>query len=340
MASFVRKSRNLGVISIILLAFGPAQAAPIEPENAEIHAISPQADQMPLQQTEDEGSEVSDEHLGSTDLVMEACLASHEQAQLSRLDGQLFKAEQYLLRCSSSECPSAVRSDCATWMGDLIAAFPSIVVRAHGDHGDIEDAHLYIDGKEVDGGFDGKSLRVDPGIRVIRVVLRNGEQREQRRVLLQGEKSRLIMFDFRTAAKPLASPQSEPRPPAGVVTRPIPISTIALGSVAVGAGALAIGFGVDALNHQKRAEEQCAPLCPDSVSERVQRSALISDVSLGISVAVAVGAVVTYLLRPTVYEQEATQGLLLRGLVPWGSSAVLDLHLDARLAGLTWGTLF
>ncbi len=326
MALFVAKFLTSRVLVVSSLVLAHAQAAPPQGEAASADSL---ADEQP---TPGEG-ELASGNLGlrradadrgpisATELVLRACLENHEQAQVSRIEGRLLEAEQYLLACLKSECPAAVRSDCATWRGEVLGAFPSIVVRAQGDRGDIAEGRVFVDGVEVEGGLDGKSLRLDPGIRFIRVMLNDGEQRERRLVLSQGEKSRLVVFDFRTEPEFVkSSPPVTGSVSQGTSTRPVPVSTIVLGSIAVGAGALAIGFGVDALGHQNRAEDECAPFCPNSVRERVNRSALISDVSLGLSLAAIAGAIVIYVLASDGFRQRRKGWLLPWSMAFFGAS--------------------
>ncbi len=334
------------MLLITFLVIAPAYASPREGRSvSEDSSVSEQAATAEGESSSEDlpadEQTPTEEPVSAAELVLRGCLESHEQAQVSRIEGRLSEAEQHLLACLSDECPAAVRSDCATWRGEVLGAFPSIVVRAQGDEGDIADGRVFIDGAEVEEGLDGKSLRLDPGIRYIRVVLNDGEQRERRLVLSQGEKSRLVVFDFRTELDVVTS--SNPAKESvsqGASTRPVPVGTMILGAVAVGAGAFAIGFGVDALSHQNRAEEECAPFCPDSVRERVNRSALISDVSLGISLAATAGAIVAYVLRPTVYMKDERAGSQAGESFFGGEHASFELQMDAQHIGLSWGRLF
>jgi len=80
----------------------------------------------------------------------------------------------------------------------------------------------------------------------------------------------------------------------------VPVITwILLGTTLVGAG-VGIGFGADAISQRNGAEASCAPLCDASVSDSVQASAVTSDIGWIVAGASAVGATVTYVLRPTV----------------------------------------
>src|SRR4051812_40648218 len=78
------------------------------------------------------------------------CIASYEQAQKQRHDGQYLGARQQLLTCTDPACPAFIASDCARWLIELDASTPTIVISARDLGGrDILLGQLTIDGVPV-----------------------------------------------------------------------------------------------------------------------------------------------------------------------------------------------
>lgn len=226
--------------------------------------------------------------------TLNRCISHHEKAQLARLSGGFLEALRELSACAASECPQALRNDCLNWRGELAALTPTIIVVAEDDEGDIENARVFVDGSVVRERLDGRPFHLNPGTHVIRVELPNGERKERRVVVAEGEKSRRVSFTFRT---PPAEVAPAGAPPTKTI-RPIPPGVFLLGGSAfVGLG-VAIGFGSDAYSKARRARDLCAPLCDADVSRAVTERAAIADVALGIAVASTIGAVVVYSYRP------------------------------------------
>lgn len=91
------------------------------------------------------------------------CVASYQQAQVSRQDGDLLKAEQELVSCAGAGCPDAMQADCSRWLEEVQTALPSVVFRAlTPDGADIADARIELDA-EPERAIDGRSISLNPG---------------------------------------------------------------------------------------------------------------------------------------------------------------------------------
>jgi len=232
------------------------------------------------------------------------CVDSHERAQLERRDGGLKEAERLLIECSSSACSPLIQADCSTWRNEVMAAIPTLVVQVRRGEQDVIDATLTIDDSVAAEALDGRPLAVDPGKHVVRVTLLDGETLEKELVFSEGEKSRVVSFNF----EPLHPPEPESKaaeqtspPPAQVETyRPVPLASPLLLGLSIASAGLATGFGVHALRLKSQANERCAPLCSAEDKSRLTTAAATSDVFLGISIVSLAGASVLYLLRPRV----------------------------------------
>lgn len=272
---------------------------------------------------EDAGSELSAE--------VASCVSKHEQAQVARLEGRLGDAEQALEACSSPSCPEVIEQDCQVWQREVAAAFPTFVVRARGPEGDIAAGRVLVDGEEVSSELDGEPIRVETGRHLIRVELPNGESAQKSLVFSAGEQARFLEFDFRPVPVTVPVPAA---PPSLEATRPVSWLTVGLGAAALGATALTVGFGVDATVQNNKALDSCAPHCSPETSERVNRSAAIADISLAVAIVTAVGAAVSYSMRPTVYRPVESQMLPSDVVGPGGGK--FALHSLKKGASLCW----
>ena len=95
----------------------------------------------------------------------EACFSAAESAQKLRTQGRLRAAREKLLVCAQTGCPSAVQSDCSTWLSEVSGEVPSIVVEAHDTHGnDVADVRVLVDGTTVADRLDGRPIELESGL--------------------------------------------------------------------------------------------------------------------------------------------------------------------------------
>lgn len=84
-----------------------------------------------------------------------ACLAKHEEAQVSQQQGRLRAARDALLACARPRCPALLRADCTSWLSALVSEIPSVVISAESKRGDETDVRVLIDGRPVAEALDG-----------------------------------------------------------------------------------------------------------------------------------------------------------------------------------------
>lgn len=235
------------------------------------------------------------------------CVASHQRAQELKRKGQLVEAQGELATCSSAGCPGAIISDCGQWIADLEQTTPSMVFEVRLDGRQATDFKVNVDGTLV--ADLSKAYKVNPGRHVVRVELPAFEGQEQTVVLPEGQRMRLVSFEFKSqqvdAPPPATSAPATTEPPTFVASRPTPVVVYPLLGVAVaGFGA----FGVfSLLGHSKQGdlEEQCEPNCTDSDLSAMKRNYLIGDISAGVGAAALISAGIIYLARPTQLGSEA-----------------------------------
>jgi hypothetical protein len=230
------------------------------------------------------------------------CVAEHEQSQIARMKESLVAARAAALRCSQEECPALLRADCVQWFTELDREVPSVVISVRAGASDISGATVQIDGHTAPHALEGQLLELDPGPHLVE-VLRAGEPALERRVVLAaGEKARLLVFEVPGNTSPTAAVPLSPLPPRPT-HRPVPTMTWVLSGSALAAAGTASVLGLLALserNQLERAPEKggCSPYCSDAQVAPVHHLTLAADVLFGLAAASAVGAGLSYFLRP------------------------------------------
>lgn len=243
---------------------------------------------------------------------VQECVANHEEAQVLRSSGSLKKAREALIACSKPVCPSVVRVECADLLRDVDKSMPTITVAAREKGKDVFNVTVHIDGELVSKRLDGKQIELDPGVHKFKVSLEGWPDIEREILISSGAKDREITFDF-GQPDPVVTPgmvggpgqPAKPAPPPVPMHRPVqPITYILLGTTVLGG----VGFGVfgslgnaEKKDLEKDIEEGgCKPVCSDDQINGVKKKYLIADISLGVGVASAAGALITFLARPEV----------------------------------------
>jgi hypothetical protein len=234
-----------------------------------------------------------------------SCFDAYERAQRLRQEHKLRASLDELQLCVDASCPAFVKRDCGQWLGEVEASLPSAVVLTKGS-----DAYayqksrtdtrvaVYVDGERVAERIDGHEIPIDPGPHDVRYEL-DGRSVEKQIVVPEGQKQFPLVVDFRELDPPPApmhapalaarsteahesraqSPGSPPR------YTPIPLSTYALGGISIAGFAAFAGFGITG-----KSAESCAPSCTHAQVGDVRTDYIIADVSLGVGIAAAAGA--------------------------------------------------
>jgi len=240
----------------------------------------------------------------AADVSKEQCRAAYVEGQQLRQQGKLTLARDELVICAQDACPKVVRTDCATWLAEVEASIPSVVISAKGiDGADSIDVRVLADGELVRERLDGRQIPLDPGPRVLRFELDGAPAIERRVVLREGDKGRLLDVSFERPAPPPVRPKQEkPRPVREERIVPWPLVGVA-GGLALAGVAVFVGLGVSAKNDYQELDERCGPhatvaaargsCAPEDVDD-VHMKFVLADVSLGVSLGFfAVGAGLT-----------------------------------------------
>jgi hypothetical protein len=222
------------------------------------------------------------------------CVDAAKKAQ-DHLDGNHIRiAHAELLACSRPACPAPVKSFCAQKVVEVESSLPTIVVAIKDAEGhDVVDARVLVDGEPLADKLEGMALPVDPGPHVFRCEHAGSAPVEERVVIRQGEKNRLLLFTFSRNTPPAARDQpagSAVLPTAGVPAdgRPAtagssswPLGAFVLG----GAGVVSLGaFAVLGITGQSVANECSSTGCASGTFHRLQLEQGIGWGALGAGV--------------------------------------------------------
>jgi len=216
------------------------------------------------------------------------CAASYEQGQQLRRAGKLQDARAKLRVCTAASCAEFERVDCDRWLGEVEASMPTIVFRAVADGRDLQTARIELDGTLLTKRIDGRSVEIDPGENVFRIVLDDGRAQEKHVTTLQGQKDRVVDF---VLEKPAAKKEPE-------VTRPVPFVVYPLAGAAVVGLGLFTGFAIASSGKRSDLQNRCAPVCTSSDVDGVKTLQIVADVSLIVGVVSLAAASFLYLTRP------------------------------------------
>jgi hypothetical protein len=195
-----------------------------------------------------------------------------------------------------------VREDCARRLQGLASAQPSLVFDVRDATGaDVAGVHVLLDGQPLAQGFDGTTLKVDPGIHVFTFVV-DGRQPVTERLLIResdvGRHERVVVNGPAPPAPvlpPIAAPAQVEAVTAPPATALEPIAAgpggagkqRILGFALGGVGAGAIGFGavlgLAATSQWRRARDACGgdtSRCVDIASATAPRNGAVADANL------------------------------------------------------------
>jgi hypothetical protein len=188
-------------------------------------------------------------------------------------------------------CPQVIRDDCAKFGAEVEALLPTVVVVARSTSGqDLAGATVKIDGSAQALPVDGRAIFVDPGPHVFKVATRAGAEASVTAQIGTSEKGRPVVIVTPPPA-PVASDA-----PSTTEGRKISPLVFVFGSVGLLAAGSFTYFAVDG-NSREKTMDACAPACDPSDVNKMRRSYLVADVSLGVALA-SLGLGTYFLLRP------------------------------------------
>ncbi len=238
----------------------------------------------------------------------ERCRSAYEEAQELRKRSSLVQASAELKTCVAT-CPSALKSDCETWLGEIGKLMPRVTLRFVDDAGSpISGVSLQIDGEPF---RENEVPALDPGRHTFRAEATNHVAAEAREVLAAGE-TRTLVLTLKRIQVPIAPTTTVPasKPSAQEATpHSTPIAAYVLGGVGIAAlatsGALAIKGQID----KSDLSSSCAPFCDESRVDSIRTTWWVAA-GVGAGGAVLTG-IATYLFLSARHAEPAiTVGVL------------------------------
>jgi hypothetical protein len=139
------------------------------------------------------------------------CFEAAEQGQALRQAHQLVEARDQLRQCVAPACPATMQSDCASWLGEVERAIPTVVLSAKDVAGeDVLDVSVLVDGRPLASRLDGTALPVNPGAHTFAFRWPDGSSVERQLLVAEGQKAIVVAARL---APPASPPASAPAPP-------------------------------------------------------------------------------------------------------------------------------
>jgi hypothetical protein len=218
------------------------------------------------------------------------CANAYEQAQRTRNEGLFRASREHMLVCADDACPKVLRNECVKWLGELDNAMPTVLVIAKDDKGnELSDVSVSVDGTKLVDHLDGKALAVDPGSRTFRFARAGSDSIEQKVLIREGEKRRVLNVTFTIPGAPStpAPIKDEPSPSS------VPTATWILGGVGVVALAVSVPMYASYFRQKTDLDDGCGrtSTCDPAEVDPEKRQLIYANVTSAIG-AVAIGAAV------------------------------------------------
>ncbi|GAC1352281.1 MAG: hypothetical protein NVSMB1_13600 [Polyangiales bacterium] len=188
-----------------------------------------------------------------------------------------------------------VVNDCSAWFADVNARLPTVVLAARDAKGhDLLIVHVSLDGAPIAERLGGTAIAVDPGPHVFRFEASGSTATDERIIIHEGEKARLVSsvlrpLDAESSLTPSPKPSAQPS-----AESPTPrlLPTLVLGSVGGVALGSFVAFGTLGQSQKNHLAETCGATrsCSRDDVAVARTNLIVADVSLGVGVvALAIG---------------------------------------------------
>ena len=206
------------------------------------------------------------------------CVTEAYQGQRLRDAGDLAAARAVLRRCVAATCPAMVVNDCSTWLAQVEARIPTVVLAAHDPSGrDLLHVRVMVDDRLMATELDGISVAVNPGPHRFLFTGDSGAVGEASIIAHEGEKDRIVSATLAPAHLDAGARSHE----AGVSR-----AALIVGGVGVAAIGTFAGFGIVGESERTTLENGCATThsCSAAAVDSAQTKLIVADVSLGVGV--------------------------------------------------------
>ena len=214
----------------------------------------------------------------------QACSDEYVQAQRARKEGKLLAAREHLLVCSRELCMDVIEKDCATWLQEVDASLPSVMIVARDPFGDETlDVRVLVDGEVAREELDAHAIPVDPGRHVFHFEHKDAPPVERTLIVREGEQNQRVEIQFSadTAAAgardtEIAAPPKSPKPTRGRMAHDLGWVLGGVGATSLLGGTL---FWISSSAAVGDLEDSgCKPNCSPEFTDGIDRQRLIGDV--------------------------------------------------------------
>lgn len=212
--------------------------------------------------------------------VVDACIASHKQAQEQRLVGNVLSARDSLRACAVETCPAIIARQCTSWLSEVDREIPSVLITVKVAGADSSTAKVLLDGRDLGASWVGLPVEVNPGEHRLDVTAQ-GQDKAVKFVATLGQQRRPVGVQLGR------SPRREPTP-----ERIEDSSSQTWGYALLGVGAAglvtAAYLALSAISDRNELRDECAPSCDEERVDAARRKLLIADI-VGGTATVALG---------------------------------------------------
>jgi hypothetical protein len=226
------------------------------------------------------------------------CASNFEDGQRLRKEGKVKAASEALIACAQAECPAFIANECTKLYSEAQTSLPSVTVRVlDAASQPATNVKVVVDGEPLAKELDGRAIPLDPGVHEFKVTYEDGTSLEQKVLLAEGEKNKLVTFE---PEKPQTDASTKTGAETAMVTPEKPGSKLAsyivggVGLAAIGAG---VGLHFKANSDYKDAEKSCKPNCDDDEVNSIDRTYLFSEIAMGVGGAAVVTSVVLFFVQ-------------------------------------------
>jgi hypothetical protein len=244
------------------------------------------------------------------------------QKRASKSD-DLKALQTVLLSCvSQTECDTATRADCQTWLGEVNAELPTIILDSKEHHPESSEMipivveRVTID-QETITGFDElsgrKAIPLNPGDHTFIFTRKGDESVTVHQMVRRGGKSVSVPAVFERKPPPPVSPEPKPaktvEPPSNVSPDSpppekdsgSPLRTVgwALGAAGVIGLGVGIGFGVRAIGAKSDANCDSNNQCDPGKLADARSAATASTAGIIVGGALLAGGIIMFIVSPS-----------------------------------------
>jgi len=225
------------------------------------------------------------------------CAGAYEQAQRTRNEGLYRASREHMLVCADEGCPKVLRDECVKWLGELDNAMPTVLVVAKDEKGnELSDVSVSVDGTKLVDHLDGKALSVDPGTRTFRFTRAGSDTVEQKVLIREGEKRRIVNVTFTLSTEPPPAPAKDA--PSSKGSGSVPTATWILGGV----GVVALGLSVPMYaSYFRFTDSDCARAgtCEPSHVDAAKRNLIYANITSAVGGLALGAAIVLWVTAPS-----------------------------------------